>query len=54
MLKTVLSEKLGGGRTVYSAPRCEVLNLDTESTICQSSGNFGLDDWNTDDLDLDF
>lgn len=54
MLKTVLSEKLGGGRNVYSAPRCEVLNLDTESTICQS-GAFSTDEWLEDEnFGLDF
>ena len=56
MLKTVLSEKMGGGKIDYSAPECEVLNLDTDTAICQGSGagTFGLDDWNTDDLGLDF
>lgn len=54
MFKTVLSEKLGGGRTVYSAPKCEVLNLDTDTAICQAS-KFGIDDWQEDEnFGLDF
>ena len=54
MLKTVLSEKMGGGKIDYSAPECEVLNLDTDTAICQGSGAFGVDKWNEDDLGLDF
>ena len=53
MLKTVLSEKMGGGKIDYSAPECEVLNLDTDTAICQAS-QFGIDPWKEDDLGLDF
>ncbi len=43
---------MGGGKIDYAAPECEVLNLDTDTAICE--GSFGINDWSEDDLELDF
>ena len=53
MFKTVLSAKWGGGKTDYSAPKFEVLNLDTDTAICQAS-QFGINPWEDDEYGIDF
>lgn len=45
--------KMGGAE--YSAPACECVGLDTNSTICLgSAGEFGIDPWEDENLGLDF
>lgn len=47
-------QKRGG--VGYTAPICEFVELDTNATICQGSGErtFGIDDWDEDDSGLTF
>ena len=46
--------KMHGG-AIYTAPTCETIELDTNATICQGSEvTFGIDQWNNEDLGLDF
>ena len=43
------------GGVSYIAPKCETIELDTQSTICQgSAGRFDINPWENDDLGLDF
>lgn len=41
-------QKLGGAE--YTAPACELINLETSASVCQSGDpRFGIDDWNEDE-----
>ena len=46
-------QKLGGAE--YTAPACELINLEASASVCQGSNEFGIEDWTEDsDSDLNF